>query len=129
MMMMMRMDDEDDEDDEDDDDEDDDDDDEDDDDDDDPVDFFQTRGKWWELIVHLHYSTLHYITVHIHCTIITLHIFMPGVSTTLHFWGRLQNASFFGGVHGGTFDTFWGRFMKQNVLYFPRLCWLYTKHY
>ena len=73
------------------------DDDDDDDDDDDLVDFFQTRGKWWELIVPLYYSTLRYITLHIHYTIITLHIFMPGVSTTLHFWGRLQNAFFFWG--------------------------------
>ena len=45
----------------------------------------------------------------------------PGVSTTLRFWGRLQNTSFL-----GTFDTFWGRFMQKNAFYLPSRCWLYT---
>ena len=41
---------------------------------------------------------------------------LPGVSTvstSLRFWGRLQNTSFL-----GMFDTFWGRFMqKMHVIF------------
>ena len=38
---------------------------------------------------------------------------IPGISTTLRFWGRLQNTSFL-----GTFDTFWGRFMQKRPFIF-----------
>ena len=40
-------------------------------------------------------------------------LYAPGVSTTLRFWGRLQNTSFL-----GTFDTFWGRFMQKRPFIF-----------
>ena len=40
-------------------------------------------------------------------------MYIPGVSTTLRFWGRLQNTSFL-----GTFDTFWGRFMQKRPFLF-----------
>ena len=42
-----------------------------------------------------------------------IYIYIPGVSTTLRFWGRLQNTSFL-----GTFDTFWGRFMQKRHFIF-----------
>ena len=41
------------------------------------------------------------------------YIYIPEVSTTLRFWGRLQNTSFL-----GTFDTFWGRFMQKRPFIF-----------
>ena len=43
----------------------------------------------------------------------TRYMYIPGVSTTLRFWGRLQNTSFL-----GTFDTFWGRFMQKRPFIF-----------
>jgi len=43
----------------------------------------------------------------------TTYIYIPEVSTTLRFWGRLQNTSFL-----GTFDTFWGRFMQKMSFIF-----------
>ena len=45
--------------------------------------------------------------------IIIIIIYIPGVSTTLRFWGRLQNTSFL-----GTFDTFLGRFMQKRHFIF-----------
>ena len=47
---------------------------------------------------------------HIH---IYIYINIPGVSTTLRFWGHLQNTSFL-----STFDTFWGRFMQKRPFIF-----------
>ena len=44
---------------------------------------------------------------------IYIYINIPGVSTTLRFWGRLQNTSFL-----GTFDTSWGRFMQKRHFIF-----------
>ena len=44
---------------------------------------------------------------------IYVYIHIPGVSTTLRFWGHLQNTSFL-----STFDTFWGRFMQKRPFIF-----------
>ena len=59
--------------------------------------------SWFVLI-----RSILYIYVYIICI-----IYIPGVSTTLRFWGRLQNTSFL-----GTFDTFWGRFMQKRPFIF-----------
>ena len=41
------------------------------------------------------------------------YMYIPGVSTTLRFWGRLQNTSFL-----GTFDTLRGRFIQKRPFIF-----------
>ena len=54
----------------------------------------------------------------------TRYMYIPGVSTTsttLRFWGRLQNTSFL-----GTFDTFWGRFMQKGLLSSKQVLAIYT---
>ena len=51
-----------------------------------------------------------YIYIYIY---VYVYIYIPGVSTTLRFWGRLQNTAFL-----GTFDTFWGRFMQKMPFIF-----------
>ena len=51
-----------------------DDDGDDDDDDDDPVELFQTRGKWWELIVYLQYDSYNLINW------IYIYIYSPNIS-------------------------------------------------
>ena len=45
--------------------------------------------------------------------IINIYVYIPGVSTTLRSWGRLQNTYFL-----GTFDTLWGRFMPKMPFIF-----------
>jgi len=44
---------------------------------------------------------------------IFIFIFIPGVSTTLRLWGRLQITSFL-----DMFDTCWGRFMQKRPFIF-----------
>ena len=59
------------------------------------------------LLTHLFHINIITIILIIN-TYVNIYIYIPGVSTTLRSWGRLQNASFL-----GTFDILWGRFMQK----------------